>query len=171
MELCPSGADGSPAEAAEELAAGAGGPGDSDDSGAEDEGGEDAPAPPPAPSCRLPPVATVWARPVGLRPGCCELEVQVPLGPPGGRGVLLSSPAPLLVLRDADAVAEVQGLLAHSGGAGGRLRGAWRGRVPRMASGSLHFMHVRMVHPDAPCSCFELARLPCLQGLRLPAAC
>lgn len=63
---------------------------------------------------------TLWVRPVGLRAGCCELEVQLPLACPlggeyGGRGVLLSSAAPLLVLRDAAAAREVQALLECSG--------------------------------------------------------
>ena len=65
-----------------------------------------------------------WVRPVGLCPGSCELEVQLPLAGAaaaaagGDGGVLLSSPAPLLVLQDAAAAAEVQRLVQCSGGPG-----------------------------------------------------
>lgn len=65
--------------------------------------------------------AGVWVRPVGLHPGRCELEVQLPLagfavGAAGSaicRPVLLSSAAPLLVLPCEAAAAEVRAFLAR----------------------------------------------------------
>lgn len=75
------------------------------------------------------PASCLWVRPVGLRPGRCELEVQMllgalcPLGSGAGatgaaKGVVLTAPAPLLVLRDAAAAREVQGLVQCSGSPG-----------------------------------------------------
>lgn len=95
-----------------------------------------------------PPTALrLWVRPVGLRPGCCEVEMQVqlPCGLPGaspGEGppaVLLSRPAPLLVLRDAAAAREVQALVRASGRTGEEALPAawvlaWLGRGRRWAS-------------------------------------
>lgn len=74
-----------------------------------------------------PPAALrLWVRPVGLRPGCCEMEMQVqlPCGLPGAapgegpRAVLLSRPAPLLVMRDVAAAREVQAMVRASGRTG-----------------------------------------------------
>lgn len=64
--------------------------------------------------------AGVWVRPVGLHPGRCEMEVQLPLagfavGAAGSaicRPVLLSSAVPLVVLPCEVAAAEVRGFLA-----------------------------------------------------------
>jgi hypothetical protein len=78
-------------------------------------------------------VESLEVRPVGLRSGTCEVEVQLPLSAVGiiGRNsaasssagllagsVLLSTAAPLLVLRCSQAVAEVQALLQCSGDPG-----------------------------------------------------
>ncbi|KAL4429862.1 hypothetical protein ABPG77_010979 [Micractinium sp. CCAP 211/92] len=75
--------------------------------------------------------AGLWVCPVGLLPGSCELEVELrggaapTAGAAGAAGTapralpLLSHPAPLLVLRDGRAAAEVQRLVSSCGLAGG----------------------------------------------------
>lgn len=77
--------------------------------------------------------AGLWVCPVGLQPGCCELEVEfagvgvLPAGATGAAGgapralPLLSRAAPVLALRDAAAAAEVQRLVCDRG-----LEGAGR---------------------------------------------
>ena len=65
--------------------------------------------------------AGVWVRPVGLHPGRCELEVQLPLAGFAADGsackpVLLSRAAPLLVLPCEAAAAEVRAFLARISG-------------------------------------------------------
>jgi hypothetical protein len=123
VEVWGSSRDAALAELAAAAAGGSSGSASKDDSEGDSEGEafeEPVRASPTPFTAQLPPAEgkpalELWVRPVGLCVGSCELEVQLSCSAAGRTdGVLLSSPAPLLVLPDAAAAAEVQQLIQHN---------------------------------------------------------